>query len=286
MAGAHRGKKCVDRNSKASANNKARQQTKLTGFDIGKILLFTRKTVCEVCENTLLRHNCGNQLMIGDIECGVIGLYTVCGHAFLVPHIGDFGGGTLFDVDVGTCWGVHVDGGGGGADVEGYAVVSGEDGDAGGSDFVCDVAVGSDAVAADEDGVDPAIFHDGGCHVVADEGDVHAGGTEFVCGKTCALQERARFVGVDFEVVAFLVSEVHDGGCGAVFGGGKLSGVAVGEESHTRFYKGERVLAYFFADVDVLLLDAEGFVTKECADFGEGFALSVFDDGFHTVQCP
>ena len=99
--------------------------------------------------------------MIGDIECGVIGLYTVCGHAFLVPHIGDFLGGTLFDVDVPACWGVHVDGGGGGADVEGDAVVFGEDGDGGGADFVGDVAVGGNAVAADEYGVDPAVFHDG-----------------------------------------------------------------------------------------------------------------------------
>ena len=63
----------------------------------------------------------------------------------------------------------------------------GEDGDAGGADFVRDVAVGSDAVAADEDGVDPAIFHDGGCHVVTDEGDVHAGGTELVGGEARAL---------------------------------------------------------------------------------------------------
>ena len=234
----------------------------------------------------LLRHDRGDQFVIGDIERGVIDFYAVCGHAFLVPHIGDFGGGALFDVDVGTGGGVHVDGGGGGADVEGDAVVFGEDGDAGGSDFVGDVAVGGDTVTADKDGVDPAVLHDGGCHVVTDECDIHAGGTKFVCGETCALQEGTRFVGVDFEVVAFLVSEVHDGGCGAVFGSGELSGVAVGEESHTRFYEGERVLAYFFADIDVLLLDAEGFVTKECADFGDGFALCVFDDGFHTVQCP
>ena len=189
-------------------------------------------------------------------------------------------------MDVGTCWGVHVDGGGGGTDVEGDAVVLGEDGDAGGANLVGDIAVCCDAVAADEYGVDPTVFHNGRCHVVADEGDVHAGGTEFVCSETCALQEGARFVGKNFEIVAFLVSKVHDGGCGAVFGSGELSGIAVGEESHTGFYEGERVLAYFFADVDVLLLDAEGFVTQECADFGDGFARCVFDDSFHTVQCP
>ena len=224
--------------------------------------------------------------MIRDVECRVIDLYTVCGHALLVPHIGDFLGGALFDVDVGACWGVHVDGGGGCADIEGDAVVLGEDGNGGGADFVRCVAVGGNAVTADEDGVDPAVFHDGGCHVVADEGDVHAGRTEFIRGEACALEQGACLVGKDAEVVAFFVSKVHDGGGRAVFGGGELPCVAVGEESVARFYEGERVLAYFFADVDVLLLDVEGFVTQECADFGDGFALSVFDDSFHTVQCP
>ena len=145
-----------------------------------------------------LRHNRRNQLMVCDIKRRVIHLYALGCHAFFVPHIGDFLWGALFDVDVGTCWGVHVDGGDGGTDIEGDTVVFGEDGDTRCADFVCDVAVGGDAVAADEYGVDPAVLHDGGCHVVADECDVHAGGTEFVCGETCALQEGTSFVGVDF----------------------------------------------------------------------------------------
>ena len=233
-----------------------------------------------------LRHNCGNQFVVCHIERRVIDVYSLGCHALFVPHIGDFLGRTLFDLDVLSRGGGEVDGGTGGADVEWDSKVFGEDGDAGGADFVRGVSIGGNAVTADEDGVDPAVFHDGGCHVVADEGDVHACRTEFVCGKTCALQEGTRFVGIDFEVVAFLVAEVHDGGCGAVFGGGELSGVAVGEESVAGLYEGERVLAYFFADVDVLLFDAEGFVTQECADFGDGFALRVFDDALHTVQRP
>ena len=224
--------------------------------------------------------------MIRDVECRVIDLYTVCGHALLVPHIGDFLGGTLFDLDVPARGGGEVDGGTGGADVEGDAVVLGEDGDAGGADFVRHVSIGGNAVAADEDGVDPAVFHDGGCHVVADEGDVHAGGTEFVCGEACTLQEGTRFVGVDFEVVAFFVSKVHDSGGGTVFGGGELACVAVGEESVAGLYEGERVLAYFFADVDVLLFDAEGFVTKEAADFRDGFSLAVSHDALHAAERP
>lgn len=220
------------------------------------------------------------------IEGGVIDVYSLGSHALFVPHIGDFLGGALFDVDVGTCWGVHVDGGGGGADVEGDAVVLGEDGDTGGADFVRGVSIGGNAVAADEDGVDPAVFHDGGCHVVADEGDVHAGSTEFIRGEACALEQGACLVGKDAEVVAFFVSKVHDGGGRAVLGGGELPCVTVGEESVAGLYEGERVLAYFFADVDVLLFDAESFIAKEAADFRNGFPLAVSHDALHAVQRP
>ena len=116
-----------------------------------------------MCErmNSFLRHDRCNQLVIGDIKCGIVDVDAFRCHAFLVPHVGDFGGRTLFDADVGAHRGVQIDGGGGSADVEGDAIVFGEDGDAGGADLVGNVAVGSDAVAADEDGVNPAVLHDG-----------------------------------------------------------------------------------------------------------------------------
>ena len=82
------------------------------------------------------------------------------------------------------------------------------------------------------------------------------------------------------------MSKVHDGGGRAVFGGGELACVAVGEESVAGLYEGERVLAYFFADVDVLLFDAESFIAKECADLLDGFLCVGLDDALHTVQCP
>ena len=224
--------------------------------------------------------------MIRDVECRVIDLYTVCGHALFVPHVGDFLGRTLFDLDVAPGGGGEVDGGTGGADVEGDAVVFGEDGDAGGADFVRCVSIGGNAVAADEDGVDPAVFHDGGCHVVADEGDVHASRTEFIRGEARTLEQGACLVGKDAEVVAFFMAKVHDCGGSAVFGGGELACVAVGEESVTGLYEGERVLAYFCADVDILLFDAESFIAKEAADFRNGFPLAVSHDALHAVQRP
>ena len=149
----------------------------------------------EIAHDSLLCHNRRNQLMICDIKRWIIHFYVLWRHAFLVPRISDFLRWALFDMDVLAGGGIHVDGGGGGADVEGDAVVFGQDGDAGCADFVGNVAVGGDAVTADEDSVDPAVFHDGGCHVVTDECDIYAGSTEFVCGEACALEEGARFVG-------------------------------------------------------------------------------------------
>ena len=109
----------------------------------------------------LLRHDCRNQLVIRNVKRRVIHLDSLRCHAFLVPHVGDFGGRTLFDADVSAGGGVQIDGGGGGANVEGDAVVFGEDGDAGGADLVGNVAVGGDAVTADEYSMDPAVLHDG-----------------------------------------------------------------------------------------------------------------------------
>ena len=240
----------------------------------------------EVCDNTILRNDRRDEFMIGHIEGGVIDVNASWCHALFVPHVGDFLGRALFDLDVPARGGGEVDGGTGGADVEGDAVVFGEDGDTGGADFVRGVSIGGNAVTANEDGVDPAVFHDGGCHVVADEGDVHASRTEFIRGEACALEQGACLVGKDAEVVAFFVSKVHDGGGGTVFGGGELACVAVGEESVAGLYEGERVLAYFFADVDVLLFDAESFIAQEGADILDGFPRVGLDDALHTVQCP
>ena len=69
-------------------------------------------------------------------------------------------GGALLDGDVVAVGGCEVDGGPGGGDVEGDAVLLGEDGDAVGADLVGDVAVGGDAVGADDDGLDAALAHE------------------------------------------------------------------------------------------------------------------------------
>ena len=63
----------------------------------------------------------------------------------------------LFDGDLGAGGKGEVDAAGGGGDEEGEAEVLGEDGDAEGADLVGDVAVGGDAVGADDDGLRPCL---------------------------------------------------------------------------------------------------------------------------------
>ncbi len=45
----------------------------------------------------------------------------------------------------------------------------------------------------------------------------------------------------------------------------------------------ERMLAYFFADVNVFLFDVQGFIVQESANLGDGFALCPLNDFFHAV---
>ena len=63
---------------------------------------FVCKIVYKVLKNSLLRHDRRNELVISNVERGVIDLHAVCGHALAVPHIGDFLMGALFDMDVCT----------------------------------------------------------------------------------------------------------------------------------------------------------------------------------------
>ena len=72
----------------------------------------------------ILRHNRCHQCVIGDVKRWVIHVHSLGSHALAVPHFGDFLCGALFDVDVRAGGGVHVDGGGGGTDVEGDACTS------------------------------------------------------------------------------------------------------------------------------------------------------------------
>ena len=78
-------------------------------------------------------------------------------------------------------------------------MLAGDDGDAVGSDLVGDVAVGGDAVGTDDDGVDLALAHEAGGHVVAEDGGGDVVVHQLPRGETRALEEGAGFVSIDVE---------------------------------------------------------------------------------------
>ncbi len=117
----------------------------------------------------------------------------------------------------------------GGGDVKGDAVLLCEDGDAVGADLVGDVTVGGDAVGSDDDGLNAALVHEGGGHVVAEDGGGDVVLHELPCGEAGALKEGTGLVGEDVDLVAVLDGGTDDAEGSAVAAGGEGAGVAVGE---------------------------------------------------------
>ena len=180
-------------------------------------------------EDSAFGDYCGYVFRGGYVEGWVFDADSVGGELFS-GVVGDLDGGALLDGDVVSVGGGEIDGGPGGGDVEGDGIVAGEDGDAEGSDFVGDIAIGGDAIGADDDGGDFLLGHDGGGHVIADDGDGDVVGVEFVRGDACALEEGAGFIGIDVELETALPrADIDRGEGGAVLNGGQATGVAVGE---------------------------------------------------------
>ena len=155
--------------------------------------------------------------------------------------MGDFAGIALLDGDEVAVGGGGVDGVERGGDVEGDAVLLGEDGDAVGADLVGGVAVGGDAVGADDDGLDAALAHEGSGHVVAEDGGGDVVLHELPGGEAGALEVGAGLVGEDVDGCGrVLDGRADDAEGGAVAAGGERAGVAVGEDGAFAWGAGPR----------------------------------------------
>ena len=145
--------------------------------------------------DALLRDDAGDQLMVRHIEGGVVALHLGQSHGLFVPHGLDLLAVPLLDGDVVPVGAGHINRGGGAQHVDGNAVVLSQNRHAGGTDLVGGVAVGGHPVAAHEAGLDPAVLHDNGGHVVADQRHVHPGPLELIAGEPGALEQGASLVG-------------------------------------------------------------------------------------------
>ena len=181
-------------------------------------------------QDSALGDDCGNVLCRSYVEGGVANTDAV-GRKLLPSVVRDFDSTAFFNGDLVSGQGGAVDGGPGGGDVKRDAVLLGQNSDRIGADLVGHVAVGGDAVCAHDHGLDAALTHEAGGHVVAEDGGGNAVGHQLPGGEARALQEGTGFVGEDVNLLAALDGSAdHAQGC-PVAAGGEGSGVAVGEHA-------------------------------------------------------
>ena len=158
----------------------------------------------------------------------------------------------------------------------------GQDGHAGGADLVGGVAVGGHPVAAHEAGLDPAVLHDDGGHVVADQRHVHPGPLELVAGEPGPLEQGPGLVGEHPDVHPPLRRQ-QEGALGrAVPGGGKGTGVTVGQDAVSLLQQAQAVLRDGFALGDVVLVDGHGPLVQGVQHLAPG-VVDVLQGGAHHL---
>ncbi len=75
------------------------------------------------------------------------------------------------------------------------------------ADFIRGIAVCCDAVTADKASLHPAVFHDQTRHVVANQRHINAAAAQLIRSQPRTLQQRARLVGKDVELVAAFLAQ-------------------------------------------------------------------------------
>jgi sugar lactone lactonase YvrE len=183
-----------------------------------------------LAQDSELGDDCGNVLCGGYVEGGVADTDAV-GRKLLPSVVRDFDGAAFFDGNLVSGPGSAVDGGPRGGNVKGDAVLFGQDGDRVGADLIGHVAVGGNAVCSHDHGLDAALAHEAGGHVIAEDSGGDAVGHQLPGGEARALQEGAGFVGKDVNLLTALDGSTNDAQSCPVAAGGKGSGVAVGEHA-------------------------------------------------------
>ena len=130
-----------------------------------------------------------------------------------------------------------------------------QDGHTAGADLIGGVAVGGHPVAAYEAGLDPAVFHNDGGHVVADEGHVHAALLQLVAGEAGPLEQGPGLVGEHPQLHALFRRQQEGPLGGAVAGGGQRAGVAVGQHAVSVLQKAQSICGDGFALGYVVFMD-------------------------------
>ena len=192
----------------------------------------------------------------------------------------------LLDGDAGTVGGFQIHGGEGRGNVHGNAVLAGEDGNGVGPDLVGRIAVGRDAVGADDHCLDLALGHDGAGHVVRDQRDRNVVLHQLPCREARALQEGAGFVGEDLNALAALDGGADDTERGAVAGRGQGSGVAVREHAAGVGHQRCAIGPHGAIGGNVFGVDGPRLVDECLLDDGNRAAADLLKAALHAANGP
>ncbi len=140
-------------------------------------------------------------------------------------------------------------------DVERDLVLVREDGHGVGADLVGSVAVGGDAIGADDDEIDVPGAHQRSGHALGDDRGVDAVAHQLPGGQPRALEKRSRLVGDDGNLLALLDGCANDAERRSVAGGRERAGVAVRQHPRAVRDDGGAEASHRAAAGDVLVVN-------------------------------
>ena len=133
----------------------------------------------------------------------------------------------------------------------------------GGSDFICGVSIGCHPVAAYKYCLYQSLFHDGARHIITNQGHIHPCCMQFKRSKSRPLQKRSCLICKYMKMITSFFPQINRCCSSPIFTGGKLSGIAMGQNAITRLHQCQPVFSDTFADPDIFFLNLKGFFMKQ-----------------------
>ncbi len=162
----------------------------------------------------------------------------------------------------------EIDGRQGRRRVERHAVRVGHHRHRVGADLVGEVAVGGDAIGADDDEIHVAALHERAGHALGDHGRRHMIAHEFPGGEPGALQERPRFVGEDLRHFSAFGRRPNHAKRGAVPGRGEGARVAVRENTRRLGHDLRAEPSHRTTARDVFVVNRDRLALEPAGQFG------------------
>src|SRR5213593_154727 len=208
---------------------------------------------------------CGHELVWSDIECRIEHRNAIRNDSN-APNVRHFNGVSLLDWNVGTVGNLQIQGRDRSGNVEWDLVLLRQHSQRIGSNLVRHVAVGSNPVRADNDGVNQSLPHERAGHIVGNDPNINVILPQLPCGQPRALQERPCFVGEDAQPLPIFNGSTNDAERGSISGRRQRARVAVGQNGSRIRQQVLAKAAQTFVVFDVLGLNGERFLDEPVRD--------------------